>query len=98
MKPTIYRMDIPEAKTTVRVMIKKTPKTTTITPIDEKPKYVYGCIDRLWDDGKIIIREYAPETHKVYTHYLADWGDGTYTLYPNRQGLPYYLEPEIIAN
>lgn len=26
-------------------------------------------------------------------HGLLDWADGTYTVYPNRNGTPYYFEP-----
>lgn len=78
---------------TVRVDVKKTPKTITITPVDKKPSFfMYACIEQLWDKGKITISD--PKGHKLCRHRLMDWGDGTYTLYPDRAGLPYYMEPE----
>lgn len=78
----------------VIVNIKKTNKTTTITPISSKPLYTYGCIDQLWDKGKITIREPKPGGKiKVTRHLLEEWGNGTYTLYPDRAGIPFLLVP-----
>ena len=78
----------------VTVDIKKTAKTTTITPISPKPQYFTpGCIDKLWYNGKIVIREYPPESHRICANYLQDWGDGSYTLYHCRQGIPFLLTP-----
>ena len=83
----------------VLVNVKFTPKTITITPISQKPHYELGkklistdgCIDQLWDDGKIVIKYYAPP--KVCRHAFFKNGDGTYTLYPNREGVPFELIP-----
>lgn len=74
------------------VDIKITPKTVTIRPLEEQPFGLSGCIDELWEEGKIVIREYSG--HKVCRHLLKDWGDGTFTLYPQREGEPFLLKPE----
>lgn len=83
------------------VIVKMTinPKTIVITPISPKPQYKLGedlastdgCIDQLWDDGKIVIKDYAPP--KVCRHALINNCDGTYTIYPNRDGIPFELIP-----
>lgn len=78
----------------VVVDIKKTNKTTTITPISSKPMYTYACIDQLWDKGKIVIREPRPGGRaKITRHALIDWGNGKSTLYPDRAGIPFLLVP-----
>ena len=78
----------------VIVDLKRTSKQIVITPISPKPRFTNGCIDKLWDDGKIVIREPNPKTHRICRHYLEVWGDGDYTLYPDRAGLPYRLSPK----
>lgn len=78
----------------VMVDIKKTDKTTTITPISSRPMFTYGCIDQLWDNGRIVIREPRPGGRaKITRHALIDWGNGTSTLYPDRAGIPFLLVP-----
>lgn len=81
-------------RASVKVEVKFTPKSITITPISEKPMATNGCIDQLWDIGKIVIREPSPKTHRVGRHAVRYWGSGIYTLYPDRAGLPYVLIPE----
>lgn len=83
-----------KGRESVEVEVKKTPKSITIAPISKKPLFTNGCIDQLWDKGKIVIREPAPESHKICRHKLNNWGDGIYTLYPDRAGLPYVLIPK----
>jgi hypothetical protein len=29
------------------------------------------------------------------SHGMKDWGDGTYTIYPNFEGTPYYMKPIV---
>lgn len=78
----------------VIVEMKKTEKTVTITPISTRPKYTPGCIDDLWHNGKLVIREPKPGGRiKITRHLLKDWGDGEYTLYPHREGIPFYMKP-----
>ena len=31
-------------------------------------------------------------------HSIHDWGDNTYTIYPNRSGIPYYFRPAQIED
>lgn len=87
----------------VYVDVKKTPNSVIITPISPQPKYTYGrksgftygCIDKLWDKGKIVIREPKLGSRiKITRDYIKDWGDGSYTFYPERAGLPYLLIPK----
>ena len=80
----------------VLVEMKKTAKTITITPISQKPIFTHGCIDDLWRKGKIVIRE--PKANKVSPHTLREWGDGRYTLYPYRAGIPFVLQPAEVKN
>jgi hypothetical protein len=28
-------------------------------------------------------------------HHMTAWGDGSYTVYPNRSGTPYYFKPVV---
>jgi hypothetical protein len=77
----------------VKIEVKITPKTFTIKPISPKPFYTNGCIDQLWDKGKIIISKPKHE-HKICRHMLINWDNGKYTLYPDRAGLPYKLVPK----
>lgn len=78
----------------VIVEMKKTERTVTITPISTKPKFTHGCIDDLWRNGKLVIREpRAGSRIKMTRCLLKDWGDGEYTLYPDREGIPFYMKP-----
>lgn len=89
-----YYMHGEEWTETVIVDFNKTPKTITIKPISLKPRYTNGCIDKLWDKGSIVIRKPKLGSRiKMTRDFLQDWKDGTYTLYPERAGIPYYLEP-----
>lgn len=100
---TYYMLNDRWEKGEVVVSMKITPKTITITPTTEQPRYkhgwqtlksVPGSIDRLWKNGKIIIRELRAEgKQKIKRDYLREWGDGTYTLYPDRAGEPFLLVP-----
>lgn len=79
----------------VYVDIKFTPSGTTIKPLSPKPTYTYGCIDDLWDDGKMTIRNLKPGgRQKITRHILRSWGDGDFTFYPHRAGIPYVLIPK----
>lgn len=78
----------------VIVEMKKTEKTVVITPVSPRPKSTPGCIDDLWSNGNITIREPKPGGRiKITRHLLKDWGDGEYTLYPNREGIPFFMAP-----
>ena len=63
---------------------KETLKTLTFTLI-EKPFY-----DLNWDILKI-----SKDVTKNKRHCLKDWEDGTYTIYLDQCGTPYYFEPII---
>ena len=95
-----YRMSYEDSilgEVNLAVELLKTPKAVTIKPLDPKPKYTYGCIDKLWDKGQIRIvtdEETMRKRNRVPRNALKDWGDGTYTLYPERQGIPFLLTPE----
>ena len=89
-----YLMYVDENESLEPVDIKFSAKSITIKPLGEKPFYTNGCIDELWDKGKIVVKIISdPSDHRVWKHYLKDWNDGTYTLYPSRAGIPYLLEP-----
>lgn len=89
-----YYMHGEEWSETVIVDFNKTPKTVTIRPISSRPHYTYGCIDKLWDKGSIVIRKPKLGSRiKLTRDVLLDLGNGTYTLYPERQGIPYSLKP-----
>lgn len=70
------------------VDVKITPKTFTITPLEEQPFGCWGCLDQLWRNGKIVVKE---PKRGMCKHKLIDWEDGSYTIYPDRAGLPYLL-------
>lgn len=78
---------------TVVVDVRKTPTMTIIESISQKPQFTPGCIDDLWYKGKIVVKDYPQESNKVCAHCLKDWGDGVYTLYPYREGIPFVLTP-----
>ena len=91
-----YLIHIAENGTREPVDIKFSAKAITIKPLGEKPFYTNGCIDELWDKGKITVKVILDcSNHRVDKHYLIDWNDGTYTLYPSREGIAYLLEPVI---
>lgn len=67
----------------------KTPKTLIVEKITEK---------EIWDNyekgNKIIC--HLGETRGLTTGFinvLRDWGDETFTIYPNQSGTPYCFEP-----
>ena len=60
--------------------VKETPKTITFTQIKE------SFFNPNWT--KIIWHK-----NKERRHCLRDWGDGTYTLYPDQCGTPHYFVP-----
>lgn len=64
------------------VDLKETPKTFKITPFTPRGGVCMGCFDELWQGGFVIKKEGRNK------HCLKDWGDGTYTIYPNREGIP----------
>ena len=103
MRYTVSYKDSSFGEVSFDVEMEKTPKTVTIKPIGAKPKYGYGdfplpgCIDKLWDKGQIRIctdEEMMKKKNRVPRDVLKDWGDGTFTLYPGRRGVPFLLEPE----
>lgn len=61
-------------------------KSYTIIPKSEKPFFSLSSIDYLYNKGKVIIKKEKSE------HYIKDWGDGEYTIYFFRNGLPYLLK------
>ena len=61
---------------------KETPKTILFTLIDEpfwEPNYKTLKINK--------------DIKKNKQHCFRDWQDGTYTVYPDQCGTPYYFEP-----
>lgn len=61
--------------------VKKTPKTVMFELIEE-PYFSQDCPDKMR----------LPLSNKG-EHCLRDWGDGTYTVYPYRSGVPHVFEP-----
>lgn len=85
----------------VIVEMRITSKTTTITPVTERPRYRYGwqtlkpvpgCIEQLWEKGKIAIRR-PLNPHRYSRHVLIDEGGDKFVLYPDRAGEPFLLKP-----
>jgi hypothetical protein len=83
----------------VIVKIKIASKSTTLTPVTDRPRNSFGwqllkpipsSLDRLWDNGKIVIRD-VPRIYEGEHRCLNDWGDGTHTLYIG--GEPFELVP-----
>jgi len=62
---------------------KETSKTITFVCVK---KSFYECN---WE--KLVINK-NPEKNK--RHCLKDWGDGTYTVYPEQSGIPHLFEPQ----
>lgn len=40
--------------------------------------------------NKLVLHKDPKKSHHPYTN----WGDGTYTIYPDQCGTPYYFEPK----
>lgn len=62
--------------------VKETFKTITFTRI-RKPFFNW------WFDGDKIVCKKDNQS----IHWLNDWEDGTFTVYPNRNWTPFYFEP-----
>ena len=81
----------------VLVDVKVNKTNVVLTPLEEKPLFTNGCIDCLWNEGKISVK--LDNTGK---HCLKCWMSNILTIYPYRQGIPYTLEgdnvKEIIDN
>lgn len=70
----------------IMVDFKETEKSYIIKPISEKPAYTCSSTDFLYDEGLRI-----PKNRKSH-HGIIDWGDGEYTIYIFRNGLPFYIK------
>ena len=79
--------------------MKINPKTTTFTPVGERPRNSFGwqtlkplpdVVDRLWTSGKIVLR-ITPASYKHGQTGFIDFEDGSYVLYVS--GEPFELAP-----
>lgn len=69
-------------KQTFNIDYKNTKKTITIEFLDSDVKY-----ESFFEKGdKIKCRK-----DNKCKHCIRNWEDGTYTIYPNRSGIPYYI-------
>lgn len=83
-----YQMICPNDEV-VMVAMKETKTAYIITPISEPPvEHFDYYLNSLWELGKMVIKKGGGK------HGLTNWGNGEYTLYPYRSGLPYLLRPE----
>ena len=60
--------------------------------------YTIECQERndsIAPDKMIIKKDGKAGRNRVSKHKLIDWEDGTYTIYPFRQGVPCVFEPTI---
>ncbi len=71
--------------------VKRTQKTISIEMLD-KPHPRCGCEDVL-KKGKYTIRLNVPKG--VPRDCVYDWGDGSFTVYFSREGIPTYFEPMV---
>jgi hypothetical protein len=64
---------------------KETPKTITFIQLEE------SFFQPNWTILKI-----NKDPQKNKRHCLREWGDGTYTIYPDQCGTPHYFEPIVV--
>ena len=88
----------------VIVKMKINQKTTTFTPVGERPRNSFGwqslkplpgVVDRLWTSGKIVLR-FTPASYKHGQTGLIDLEDGSYVLYMS--GEPFELVPVEVGD
>ena len=60
---------------------------STLTLIEDKSRFKDGHIKMLFDKGKTAtIGKDKPSRHAII-----DWGDDSFTIYPFRNGVPFYF-------
>lgn len=88
----------------VIVKMKINPKTTTFTPVGQRPRNSFGwqslkplpgVLDKLWNYGKIVLR-FTPVSYKHGQTGLIDLEDGSYVLYMS--GEPFELVPVEVGD
>lgn len=88
----------------VIVKMKISQKTTTLTPVGERPRNSFGwqtlkplpgVVERLWASGKIVLR-FTPVSYKHGQTGLIDLEDGSYVLYAS--GEPFDLVPVEVSD
>ena len=91
MKPGYYHcrmarssgMDIQD----IMISVKSAPKRYTLKLIEDRSWYKDGHIKMMFKEGKkVIINKDGPSAHA-----LIDWGDDSFTIYPFRNGVPFYF-------
>jgi hypothetical protein len=88
----------------VIVKMKINQKTTTFTPVGERPRNNFGWqtlkplpgfVERLWASGKIVLR-FTPVSYKHGQTGFIDLEDGSYVLYAS--GEPFDLVPVEVSD
>ena len=71
----------------ITISVKSTPKRYVLTLIEDKSRFKDGHIKMLFDKGKTAtIGKDKPSRHAII-----DWGDDSFTIYPFRNGIPFYF-------
>lgn len=65
------------------VEVKETPKTITIEFLEDGVEY-----HSWYKKGDVL----KCKKDNMSNHCIREWSDGTYTIYPNRGGVPYYIQ------
>lgn len=71
----------------ITVLVKCTPKRYTFTLIEDRSRFKDGHIEQLFKNGKKV----NISRDKTSCHALKDWGDNSFTIYPFRNGVPFYF-------
>ena len=71
----------------ILISVKSTPKRYTLKLIEDRSWYKDARIEMMFKDGKkVFINKDGPSVHA-----LIDWGDDSFTIYPFRNGIPFYF-------
>ena len=71
----------------ITISVKSTSIRYVLTLIEDKSRFKDGHIKMLFDKGKTtIIGKDKPSRHAII-----DWGDDSFTIYPFRNGVPFYF-------
>ena len=66
--------------------------TVTVTPAT----VTFELVERPHGGGEYWVPDYSKlvcRRNNKCPHALCEWGDGCFTVYPNRSGTPYYFQP-----
>jgi len=78
--------EYPEGRWRIKTL---TDKTMIIVKVSEAE--IYSTYDRGDKLSCLLIN--SQNAGRPWKHPLRDWEDGTFTIYPNQAGIPYYFEP-----